>query len=202
MLNPGRFEASVQLKLVDNAGHETAQAGLVIAPGAHRAAFVAGPGQLFPPATAFRGALTVRSSSRLSRLPSARPACLSHTPLCRCAWWQRPVFAGPSPHRKRLIRQRELQDLVSDPESESNTGKRNLVSDEIGRHSSKHRPPGQRPGEQLRSEAQSQRLGLLQTDGSGPLTVGAASIHPTSVDAAGVFLAIRSPGALPNRGGS
>jgi len=68
LFNPASIETTVDLTLRDTTGKETGKTSLKIAPGAHLARFVAGPEQLFPSTSAFRGTLYIKSSNQIPAL--------------------------------------------------------------------------------------------------------------------------------------
>jgi hypothetical protein len=203
LLNPWPVGASVQLKLVDNAGQETAQAGLVIAPGAHRAAFVAGTGQLFPTAAAFRGTLAVRSSSQLSALALRQTSMpLSYTSL--------PVVHGGSVRRSQVLPHIangsfgggsfRTSFLILNPNPIPADITLSLTKSDGTPLSTILRDKG--PGSSFDLKLAPNGSVCLQTDGSGPLTVGAASVSSdVPVDAAGIFSVFDSHGRFQTEAG-
>ena len=68
LFNPGTSQAVVAAELRDSGGQTVATANFDLAAGGHVARFVAGSGQLFPSVAAFQGTLRVQSSTPVSAL--------------------------------------------------------------------------------------------------------------------------------------
>jgi hypothetical protein len=68
LFNPEPVETTVDLTLLDATGKESGKKSLKLAPGGHLARFIAGPDQLFPSTTDFRGMLSVRRSTYIPAL--------------------------------------------------------------------------------------------------------------------------------------
>ncbi len=68
LFNPGTSQAVITAELRDSGGQTVASANVDLAAGGHVARFVAGSGQLFPSVAAFQGTLRVQSSAPVSAL--------------------------------------------------------------------------------------------------------------------------------------
>jgi hypothetical protein len=203
LMNPWQVEASVHVKLADDSGHETAQADLVIAPGEHRAAFVAGTRQLFPAAAAFRGTLAVRSSSRLPALTLrqiSRPLSYTTLPVVHSGSVRHlqvlphiatGLFDGGSFKTSFLILNPNPMpaDITLSLTKSDGTPFRTVLQDKG-------------PGSSFDLKLPPNGSVCLRTDGSGPLTVGAASVSSdVPVDAAGIFSVFDSQGRFQTEAG-
>jgi hypothetical protein len=84
LFNAGTGNAGITAILTDTDGKEAARTTMSLNGGAHKAVFVAGPGQLFPTITGFRGTLVIRSSVPVAAVVLRQyqsPTQLSYTSL-------------------------------------------------------------------------------------------------------------------------
>ncbi len=82
LYNPAATDASLTLKLIGLNGQQTSQATLTLGPSRHVARLISGAGQLFPTATNFRGTMVISSSVAVAAVTLRQnSAPLSYTSL-------------------------------------------------------------------------------------------------------------------------
>ncbi len=204
LFNPAPDETSIEMTLTDSAGKETARNTLTLGPGAHLARFVGGPGQLFPAIGDFRGTLAVTSSSsQISALTLRQNgAPLSYTSLPVLYWGTispypflphvaNGSFGGGSFRTSFLLMNPgDMPASVTMSLTKSDGSPLELTL------------PGKGTGSSFDFSLDPRASIFLQTDGSGPLAVGAAMINSdVPVGASGIFSVFDTEGRFQTEAG-
>ena len=203
LLNIGNGTASISMVLLNTDGQEAGRTSITLNNGAHVARFSAGPGQLFPSLTNFRGTLQVHSSVPIAALALRQNASpLSYTAL--------PVVPKSSTSLGLNLPQVANGTL---PWGSFRTSflifniSSNAANVELTLSKSNGTPfvvtiPGQGTAGTFNFTLAPRASLFLQTDGSGALAVGAARINSTApIGACAIFSWFDSQGRFQTEAG-
>ncbi|HEY2934679.1 MAG TPA: hypothetical protein VGK99_23345 [Acidobacteriota bacterium] len=177
LFNPGTGTATILLRLINASGQETARITITLAAGAHIAKFVAGAGEFFPSVSNFRGTLAVSSNVPIAAVTlrqNSNPITFTTLPVVARAITQllfnlpqaaNGVFAGGSFRTSFLIFNISLTPATVTLTLTRDDGTPFSVTIP-GRGTAATFTLTLQPGESV----------ILQTDGTGPLSAGAARV--------------------------
>ncbi len=203
LYNPFGDQASVDLVLLDTAGNETARSNLAMGPGTHLARFVGGPGQLFPSVSGFRGMLAIRSSIPLAALTlrqNSAPLSYTSLPVQQCPpvfpWLFLPHVANGSYGGGSF----KTSFLLFNPNATPAHVTLSLTKSDGTPF--RLTLPGKGTGSEFDIKLDPNASAFLQTDGLGPLAVGAASIiSDVPIGACGIFSVFDAQGRFQTEAG-
>jgi len=192
LVNPGQADASVTYRLVDSNGQVVETQTATLGPRQHRARFVVGPGELFPNIGNFQGTLQVTSTQPLAAMTLRQNgAPLSYTTL--------PVVSkGTTGTSFNLPQVANGTDPAANLKMRTTFIVFNLAQTPANVDFQVRKPDGTAfplsvTGKGNTNGTFSQNLpaggsAFLQTDGSGPLSVGSAQISSnTPVGVSAIF---------------
>ncbi len=206
LVNPGETEASITYRLIDTNGQEVDTLDETLGPRQHRARFVRGENELFPEIGAFQGTLEVTSTQPLGAITLRQnDSPLSFTTL--------PVFAKGSTQTSF-----NLPQVASGTDAPGILQMRttfvifNLAETATTVDFNVRRPDGTAfpliiPGKGEITGAFSHELAVggsafLQTDGSGPLSIGSAQISATGpIGVSAIFTLYSADGSFLTEAG-
>ncbi len=207
LFNPDKFPASVSLVLLDSSGAEISRTDLTppLAGGAHLARFVAGPGQLFPNVSDFRGMLAIRTS----------------VPICALTLRQNASTPSPTYTSLPVTSLLSIRTRMSFPQAVNGAYgsivfKTSFLIENISA-SPAHvvlaltqddgspfvvTVPGAGTGSSFNLTLERGASVFLQTDGNGPGTAGAATVtSDVPIGAASIFTVLNSQGQFQTEAG-
>ena len=203
LFNPASVETSVDLTLLDSAGKETARSSLTIGPGGHLARFVTGPGQLFPSTEPFRGMLSIRSSNQIAAITLRQ----NYTPLACTSLPVTPSWGGTTHTYLPQVANGsygggswKTSFVFMNPQATSANVTLSLTK-------SDGTPfqvtlPGMGTGSSFDFMLEPNGSAILETDGSGPLTVGTATIDSDqAIGTSGIFSLLNAQGRFQTEAG-
>jgi hypothetical protein len=203
LLNPAQVETSVSLTLMDSNGNEVATTNRTIAAGGHLATFVAGPGQLFPSTTTFRGMLAVSSTGAIAALTlrqNGTPLSYTSLPVVPPYGAQTHLYLPHVANGSYGGGSFKTSFIFMNPQAMPANVRLSLATS--GGTPFQVALPGKDTGSSFDFKLEHNASVILQTDGSGPLTVGTATIESdVPIGASGIFTVLDAQGRFQTEAG-